>query len=201
MDQGGYERPGDWKHAFVTEAGRELTFQEAMDRFRDQTNRHGPAHWEGGTYPEGQDDFPVGGVSWFEAAAYAEFAGKSLPPLPYWNQAATNWAAVVLPHSNFSGALAPVGEFQSITPNGLYDMAGNVREWCFNAPDETNGRRYIRGGACDDQDYMFWDWDLRSPWNRDGANGFRCVLFPSDQNEPPSSLFAPQRIAGYIRTT
>ena len=50
-----------------------------MAEFVDSTGRPGPATWQGGDYPEGQDDYPVSGVSWYEAAAYAEFAHKSLP--------------------------------------------------------------------------------------------------------------------------
>ena len=55
-----------------------------MARFRDRTGRSGPATWELGSYPEGQEDFPVGGISWFEAAAYARFAGKELPTIYHW---------------------------------------------------------------------------------------------------------------------
>ncbi len=59
-----------------------------MALFRDRTGRPGPATWEVGSFPEGQADFPVSGVSWHEAAAYAEFAGKSLPTLHHWFRAA-----------------------------------------------------------------------------------------------------------------
>ena len=41
--------------------------------------------WQLGTYAEGAGDLPVGGVSWYEAAAYAEFLGKSLPSVHDWN--------------------------------------------------------------------------------------------------------------------
>jgi len=52
VDQGGYESAEYWKHPFVTETGDTLTFREAIDRFRDQTNRHGPATWKGGPIPK-----------------------------------------------------------------------------------------------------------------------------------------------------
>ena len=45
----------------------------------DATGQPGPAAWEAGSYAEGTADQPVTGISWYEAAAYAEFAGKSLP--------------------------------------------------------------------------------------------------------------------------
>ncbi len=67
-----------WKNEFIKD-GKNLTWEEAMSEFTDKTGRPGPSTWEAGDYPDGQDDYPVSGVSWYEAAAYAEFAGKSLP--------------------------------------------------------------------------------------------------------------------------
>jgi serine/threonine protein kinase len=78
VDAGGYSNRRFWKQQFV-KVGRTLSWEEAMKEFRDRTGRPGPATWESGDYPEGQGDFPVTGISWFEAAAYAEFVGKSLP--------------------------------------------------------------------------------------------------------------------------
>ena len=52
---------------------------KAMDLLVDSTGRPGPATWEVGNFPAGKADYPVGGVSWYEAAAYASFRGKSLP--------------------------------------------------------------------------------------------------------------------------
>ena len=80
VDKGGYTRREYWKQPFIRD-GRELTWAEAMELLRDPTGRPGPSTWEAGHYPEGKGDFPVTGVSWFEAAAYAEFAGESLPVL------------------------------------------------------------------------------------------------------------------------
>ena len=45
----------------------------------DKTGQAGPATWENEDFPKGQEDYPVAGVSWYQAAAYAEFAGKRLP--------------------------------------------------------------------------------------------------------------------------
>ena len=81
--------------------------------FRDTTGRPGPATWVQGEYPRGQEDFPVAGVSWYEAAAYAEWAGKALPTIYHWATAASPWAsASILPASNFGGqGPARVGSF------------------------------------------------------------------------------------------
>jgi serine/threonine protein kinase/dienelactone hydrolase len=201
VDQGGYRDPNYWRHRFVDEDGRVLEFVEAMDTFQDQTHLRGPATWEGGTYPEGQDDYPVGGVSWYEAAAYAEFVGKILPPLELWNRAAiVEWAHVVLPLSNFSGGPAPAGRYKGISALGAYDMAGNVREWCFNAPDESERSRYIRGGAYNDPDYMFTRWDFQSQWKRHPENGFRCMQFLDAEQPSSADLFSPKQLPRWVRT-
>ena len=93
MDQGGYRKPDYWKQPFVKD-GRTLSWEDAMGSFQDATGRPGPATWELGTYPDGQGEYPVGGVSWFEAAAYAEFAGKALPTFYHWYKATDIGAAV-----------------------------------------------------------------------------------------------------------
>src|ERR1039457_4829642 len=98
-----------------------------MGLFRDASGRAGPSTREAGHYPSGQGYYPVGGVSWYEAVAYAEFAGKSLPVIAQWFRAAPNSVAkYIVPLSNFSGSPAPVGKYQGVGPWGTYDMAGNV---------------------------------------------------------------------------
>ena len=192
VDHGAYEKQEYWKHKFIKD-GQELSWQEAMNEFRDKTGRPGPSTWEGGTYPRGQENYPVSGVSWYEAAAYAEFAGKSLPTIYHWSTAACTWqAAVIIPFSNIvTKGPAPVGSYQGMGWSGLYDMAGNVKEWCFNAVDDTESLRYILGGAWTEQDYMFTHADMRSPWDRPSTNGFRCVKYLDGRDSVPDNLFSP----------
>ena len=78
VDAGGYRNGEYWKHPFVQD-GRQLTWDEAMGEFVDPSDQLGPSTWLGGDYPLGQGEYPVSGVSWYEAAAYAEYAEKSLP--------------------------------------------------------------------------------------------------------------------------
>ena len=90
---------------------------------------------------------------------------------------------VIVPFSNFDieGA-ASVGSHPGMGHTGLYDMAGNVREWCFNATDDSGELRYIMGGSWGEPTYMFTHKDAQSPWHRSAQNGFRCVRF-SQENE------------------
>ncbi len=74
-----------------------------MRRFDLFPCRPGPASWEVGDYPKGQDDYPVAGVSWYEAAAYAEFVGKRLPTIYHWDRAAFTYASPeIVPLCNFT---------------------------------------------------------------------------------------------------
>ena len=175
VDAGGYRDPRYWQHEFVKD-GRVLSREEAVVEFRDATGRPGPSTWSLGTFPEGEGDFPVAGVNWYEAAAYAEFVGKSLPTVHHWYRAAAiGFAPNSVPLSNFSGkGPAPVETHQGISPWGVYDMAGNVREWCWNA---SGRERFILGGAWGDADYMFYMPDTQSPFDRAPTNGFRCVQY------------------------
>jgi hypothetical protein len=106
-----------------------LAWEEAMAAFRDTTGRPGPATWELGTYPEGQADHPVGGVSWYEAGAYAAFAGKNLPTAFHWYNAAGlgNFSDILVASNYGSKGSAPVGQYQGLGPFGTYDMAGTSR--------------------------------------------------------------------------
>jgi len=102
VDSGAYRERKYWRSSF-RKNGRELSWEEAIRSFRDTTDRPGPATWEAGTYPVGQDDFPVGGVSWYEAVAYAQFVGKSLPTVHHWYQAAPSTVfSYILQFSNFA---------------------------------------------------------------------------------------------------
>jgi len=174
VDQGGYRKSEYWKEKFIN-GGKELTWRQAMELFRDPTGRPGPSTWEGGHFPPTQADYPVSGVSWYEAAAYAAFAGKSLPVILQWYKAAPSDLVVYrINQSNFNGrGPVPVGTFPGVGPYGAYDMSGNVREWSWNAVD--GDRRFILGGAWRTQTYLAYDPEALPPFDRSALNGFRCV--------------------------
>ena len=174
VDSGGYEKKQYWREPFVQD-GRDLPWSEAMAKFRDTTGRPGPSTWMGGHYPEGTADFPVSGVSWFEASAYAGFAGKSLPVVAQWFQAApAAFAAYTIPASNISTkAPAPVGSYKGLGPYGTDDMAGNVSEWVANTVNPD--LRVLLGGSWKSPSYLYSEPQALSPFNRLETNGFRCV--------------------------
>jgi eukaryotic-like serine/threonine-protein kinase len=178
VDQRGYKKQEYWKHEFRKD-GRVLPWADAIKLFVDKTNRPGPSTWIRGEYPQGEGKYPVTGVSWFEAEAYADFVGKSLPTIYHWAAAASPTdSSSLIPASNFSGkGPSPVGTYHAMSWCGAYDMAGNVKEWCTN--HAASGRRYIMGGAWDEPSYMFNIPDARSPFERSPGFGFRCAEYVS----------------------
>jgi eukaryotic-like serine/threonine-protein kinase len=176
---GGYASP-EWWPSPKRRAGRDVAWQDAVDSFRDRTGRPGPSTWELGGYPAGEDEIPVSGVSWFEAAAYCAFTGRSLPTVYHWFRAiGQEQVSDILPHSNMNGtAKAPAGAFRGLSAYGTYDMAGNVKEWAWN---EVGGDRYILGGAWNEPGYLFRHLIADDPWTREATHGFRCTTYI----EPP----------------
>jgi dienelactone hydrolase len=174
--EGGYANRKFWKREFF-ENGRQVRWEHAIARFIDATGRPGPSTWVLGAFKDESGNFPVTGISWYEAAAYCESQGKSLPTVFHWYRASGIFAQDrIIPLSNIGGlkAAAPIGSFAALGPYGTYDMAGNAKEWCSN---ETGNKRFILGGAWDEPTYMFGEPDARSPFDRSHNNGFRCAVY------------------------
>ncbi len=183
VEAGGYRDSTWWDYPFQ-DGNRTLTWSQAMARFIDQTGRPGPSTWVAGDYPSGQADMPVGGVSWYEAAAYAKWAGESLPTVYHWAGAAGIWLSrAIVPLSNMQGT-GPwkVGTPRAVSVVGASDMAGNVREWNYNE-EASSGERYIEGGGWNDPTYAFVDAYAQPPMDRSAINGIRLARYdPADSN-------------------
>ena len=214
VESGGYDNPEYWSHLEFVHEGNTLSWSEAVERFRDTTGRLGPATWEGGTYPDGDGQLPVAGISWFEAAAYARYRGKQLPTIYHWSTMTIfpSWLEFALDVdsrpgtglfrsglvalSNFSdrGPVA-VGSLGGASPFGAFDTAGNVREWCWNATgDAPDAQRYILGGSSQDPNYLYTYGIAKSPWDRSPANGVRLVDYDEDAaGEMRASVALPAR--------
>ncbi len=173
---GGYENAAYWQD--------DVSSDEAGKQFVDQTGRAGPATWELGKFPSGHENYPVTGISWFEASAYARYRGKSLPTAFHWARAAFSLFEVALPlapslvpMANFSGKLAPVGKYPSLGPVGTYDLIGNAREWLYT-PSGNN--RWILGGSYADPSYMATLQYVEDPFDRSFVNGVRLMRYVED---------------------
>jgi DNA-binding winged helix-turn-helix (wHTH) protein len=193
IDDGGYRRQEFWRYPAV-ENGVELTWEELMERLVDTTGLPGPSTWAAGTWPEGKSDHPVEGVSWYEAAAYAEYAGKQLPTVFHWSRASglgtpqLQQFSDILMMSNFnSRGTVPAGSMAGLGHNGTLDMAGNVAEWCYNTDGEI---RHLLGGSWMENHYRFRDPEAWPPLERRAGFGFRLIR----QDDP----IAPELTANVV---
>ncbi|MBT4519135.1 MAG: SUMF1/EgtB/PvdO family nonheme iron enzyme [Halieaceae bacterium] len=208
VDAQGYKNPRYWQDTTFINDGRTLSLEQALTLMVDQTGRNAPASWELADYPEGSDDLPVTGISWYEAQAYANYKGNTLPPLYHWAKAAfpvdevvSPLAPAILANSNFAGKeLRRVSQSVSIGPYGTFDMAGNAREWVWNI---FGGEGITIGGAIAERQYMGFQSESRPRIDRSAHNGFRTVklLNPADMNPfgdplslpalPPKDFYQP----------
>ncbi|NGZ10802.1 MAG: TIR domain-containing protein [Nitrospira sp. LK70] len=145
--------------AFIEAGGYENQQYWSPDGWRWKTLNDitGPEYWNNEQW--NKHDYPVVGVSYYEAEAYSKWAGKRLPTEQEWEKAARGNSGRQYPWgeefdknrcNSFESGIrhtTPVTQYRSgVSPYGCYDMAGNVWEWCSSWYHESLGRRVTRGG-------------------------------------------------------
>ena len=128
VDKGGGTAIAGTGSSLFSGNGKALNWEQAMAEFVDQTGRPGPFTWQARAYPEGQEAYPVSGVSWYEAAAYAEYAGRSLPTATHW-ATAMGVGTPLLAGALARSWLAPVSNFGRQRPGCHRELHEHDRLW------------------------------------------------------------------------
>jgi len=171
---------------------------EDYQRFVAETQREPPADWPDGNLDPHKAKLPVVNVSWFDAKAYADWAGKRLPNEQEWEYAARGSKDYLYPwgndwspkcsnslEDNFGQPVAVGSYDRGVSWCGVYDLAGNVAEWVVDdfqpypgsSAKPEPGFKVFRGGSFKSPKNFLvttrrW-WD--TPIQKWPYLGFRCA--------------------------
>ena len=182
-------------------------------RYIQKMNITRPKFWDDENFGNNYPNKPVVGINWYEAAAYAKWAGKRLPTEAEWERAARSTDKRIYPWGNekpdesrcnfgyifgstLNSSTKEVGSYElGKSKDGLYDMAGNVCEWCndwYNIDyysksptdnpqgPESGEFKCLRGGSW----FLYIRFmrvtarDFAEPETRNNFTGFRCARTP-----------------------
>lgn len=178
----------------------EVTIAE-YKKFISETGHRNLPKWVSDYSPT--DNHPVVGVDWHDANAYAKWAGKRLPTQFEWEYIARGKERRLFPwgnelpdgtRANYSDVndtnfcrdegnndghkyTAPVGSYpKGQTSQGIFDMAGNVREWTSSVESGTD-KAVVKGGSFSNAYDDLWcaDYRINEKDTSDPNLGFRCV--------------------------
>jgi formylglycine-generating enzyme required for sulfatase activity len=161
-----------------------------------------PEGWVNGIYPAGTSRWPVTGVNWYAATAYAKWSGKRLPTEEEWEYAARGAEGRLYPWGNVwqqglanaNGVRdepANVGEYKGASPFNIFDLVGNAWEWTASDFKAYAGSVAKQGLAASDEKVIrggYWGsraaratTTFRTGWRARGEEdysntGFRCAM-------------------------
>ena len=182
VEDGGYETPELWHD----------DAKPYLSLFVDSTGQPGPAAWAEGSFDDSLANYPVSGVSWYEADAFARWSGKRLATSNEWEIAAgapkageTGEAGDYPFGPREAGPQEGVGAAREVgttewdhSPLGVRDMGSNVAEW---TSDLYGNRAVVKGAEPGLRPELFFRYARRAKnsvaqlLDRSYGRGFRCA--------------------------